>query len=397
MSSIALYYPWMHFQDEDWLKLALLSWNRIVRVRPPGVEDRDSDLVRQVCVESDLILEKYPGDSELDEVAEAFCAVLDYTATGGGVPETSGPSPGWDRRQRFRDPRALVESACASSPDVAPWRTPESQRPRGAEEDLFWVYCGEPGKMSSLLRDALVDAGLAVDRTGREPWVGLPPRVGSAYMAALADVMARSNALSPVTDDGRVHRATGALDHLAELVRGGAGPASQDARSAYMHLTLSAALQPRGIATVPVSRLLKFRERHWAELAAFREHIDSLASELDEVARVRDPAMAQAHLQALYEKTTKKHLNDLQRALRSFDIDSAVGALELKVDLGAASGTALGAAAAAGGNLALGTAAVTVSVLPYVVRTINARSQKRTRSPAAYLLAANKEFNRKTR
>lgn len=225
--------------------------------------------------------------------------------------------------------------------------------------------------------------------------VGVHPRVGSAYMAALADVMARSNALSPVTDDDRVHNATGSLDHLAELVRGGPGPPLHDARSAYMHLTLSAALQPRDIASVPVSRLLKFRERHWAELATFREHIDGLASELQEVSEVDDPTVAQSHLRALYERTTKKHLHDLQRALRAFDVDAAVGALELKVDLGTASGTALGAAAAAGGNVALGTAAVTVSVIPYVVRTFNARSQKRARSPASYLLAANKEFNRK--
>lgn len=42
MPSIALYYPWMHFQDDEWLRLALLAWDSIVRVRPSAVEDREA-------------------------------------------------------------------------------------------------------------------------------------------------------------------------------------------------------------------------------------------------------------------------------------------------------------------------------------------------------------------
>src|SRR4051794_25834644 len=29
----ALYYPWMHFQDDNWVKLSLLTWDSVVRVR----------------------------------------------------------------------------------------------------------------------------------------------------------------------------------------------------------------------------------------------------------------------------------------------------------------------------------------------------------------------------
>lgn len=47
-SSFALYYPWLQFRDDNWLKLALLSWDNIARIRPQAVRERerDSELVR---------------------------------------------------------------------------------------------------------------------------------------------------------------------------------------------------------------------------------------------------------------------------------------------------------------------------------------------------------------
>lgn len=53
------------------------------------------------------------------------------------------------------------------------------------------------------LRDSLVSIGLAVPSDG--PWVGMDPKLGSIYLAVLADAMARSEVLSPATDDPRMH------------------------------------------------------------------------------------------------------------------------------------------------------------------------------------------------
>ncbi|AVZ75819.1 hypothetical protein SLUN_30045 [Streptomyces lunaelactis] len=77
MPSIALYYPWMHFQDDNWLKLALLTWDRIVRMRPGVVEDRDRELVRQLRTETDFIVEAAPSPTVLKTVAETFNEILD--------------------------------------------------------------------------------------------------------------------------------------------------------------------------------------------------------------------------------------------------------------------------------------------------------------------------------
>ncbi|MFF3980631.1 DUF6236 family protein [Streptomyces sp. NPDC001828] len=381
MASIALYYPWMHFQDTDWLKLALLSWERIVRLRPRTVDDRDSEVVRAIRGESDLLHEVTPGRHDLETVADAFFELLGYEDLA------------WELntlRLRTADP------ALGVAEHLFP---PPSQRITEPEHHpaLLWIYCGGTGtKMSSTLRHQLLDAGLAVQVDGRDPWVGLHPRLGAVYLTALADTVARHNALSPVTDDPRMHHAVGALDRLADLLDLSVTPALRDTRAAYVHLSLRAVIRPERIAAVPVSRLVAFRQRYAPELAAFHAHIDSLATELAQIAAVENPEMARAHLQALYERSTKPQLDALRRALRAFGVESTVGTLGLKVDLGAVSGTALGALAVSGGRPALGAGAVALTVVPYIAGRLKARRQQRTDSPVAYLLAAE-QMSKRTR
>ncbi|MGX1542217.1 hypothetical protein [Streptomyces adustus] len=85
-------------------------------------------------------------------------------------------------------------------------------------------------------------------------------------------------------------------------------------------------------------------------------------------------------------------MDELRRALRGFGVESTAGALGLKVDLGAAAGTVLGAAAAAGGQLVVAGTAVTVAVLPYVAQRVSGFRAMRRDSPVAYLLAADRKL-----
>jgi hypothetical protein len=404
MASIALYYPWMHLQDSDWLKLALLSWERIVRLRPRAVDDRDSEVVREIRGESDLLQEIAPSGHDLETVAAAFFELL------GGE--------GMAAVRALRSDPALVVSADEALPMVPPsqsvepvgpvptvppsnWpavSSPPSRRvPDGPvhHRALVWIYCGDlESKLSYVLRRRLVEAGLAREVDEEDPWVGLHPKLGTVYLTALADTVARHNALSPVTDDVRMHHAVGALDHLADLLDRRVTPAFQDTRAAYVHLSLRAAIRPERIAAVPVSPLVRFRQRYASELAAFHTHINSLATELEQIAAVENSEIAQAHLQALYERATKPQLDELRRALRAFGIESTVGTLGLKVDLGAVSGTALGTLAVSRGHPAVGAAAVALTVVPYIAGRLKARRQQRTGSPVAYLLAAERMSSR---
>jgi hypothetical protein len=259
---MALYYPWRHFQDEDWLKLAVLAWDKIARVRPRGLPDNDHPVVRQLRV---------------------------------------GTNARWEDDERWR-----MASSNAISPSVG--------------IPVFDLYAGPADPMiSTEFCDLLSGLDLVVLRragkNGEHRWVSVRRRLGSAYLACLADVMARRNLLSPVTDSPGMHRAFGALDRLPEMLFGDDNPpyGLEDAASGYLHVALDAVLEPRRLADVPTATLIAFRERYRDQLALFRQQITELSAELQSIAAVENPEVTRAHLEALYERTTRPQLDELRK------------------------------------------------------------------------------------
>jgi hypothetical protein len=110
------------------------------------VDDRDSELVRQVKDETDLLKEISPSQNDLIEVAHSFEEVLE--TLGDRVAARYGQNQrGWE------EDRGVYS---------APWiNTGFSYAP----DYLTWVYCGAKGtKIGDALRHQLVGRGL-----------GLPP------------------------------------------------------------------------------------------------------------------------------------------------------------------------------------------------------------------------------
>lgn len=265
------------------------------------------------------------------------------------------------------------------------------------DETLFWVYCGSSGaRIGSGLKDLLLGKGLAREAPDGGPWVGMNSRLGSVYMATLTDAVARHNNLCPTTDDFRIHHALGALDQLAVMLLGEPtpSPAFDDAASAYLHVALDAVLEPERISEVPISRIIEFRQKHEEELRGFRDHIAGLSAELAKITSIENVDIARAQIEDLYNAETAPRLAELRKAMRSFGIKSVAGALGLKLDLGAASTTAIGVAAVAAGlPVIAGIAAVALSIIPYVASRIGEYGEARSGSPVAYLLAANRELH----
>lgn len=387
MSSIALYYPWMHFQDDNWLKLALLTWDRVVRVRTRDLEDHDRALVRRIRAETDFLIEITPSSTDLAQVTEAFKEVIDTDQEQIRVLYGRGRCGGGGVDYRGQPMGNIVYAPSFPIPP-RPFR-----RQLMGKSGLYWLYHGPHGsRMSDGMWALLREADLAIAHN--DVWTGVRPRLGLVYAAALTDVIARNNLLSPVTDDPQAHRAVGALDRLTELlfVEDGHAPALENADSAYLHVALNAVVEPKRLSQVPVAKLIKFRHQHSAELVAFRQHIKDLSVELEQIAAAENVDVAHAHLKALYTRTTEPQLRELQRALRGLGVESTAGALGLKLDLNAAAGTVLGSLAAAQGQLAVAGTAVAITVVPYLAGKIKARRQLANTSPVAYLLAANRKL-----
>jgi hypothetical protein len=249
--------------------------------------------------------------------------------------------------------------------------------------------------MSMVLRDNLLRSGLAEAAADDEPWIGLHPTLGSICLAALTDVVARENTLSPARDEPRMHNAIGSTAMLTDLMLGrDEEKRLEDAAAAYLHIAVRSVIQPNRLAQLPISKLIRFRERHRAELAAFREHVDGLGDELRDAARAANLEVALAHLENLYQVKTRPRLAELQRGLRGLGVESTTGAMGLKVDLSAAAATLAGGVAAAGGQLVLGGVAVAVTVVPYLAGQLRLRHRALADSPVAYLLAADRQLAR---
>jgi uncharacterized protein DUF6236 len=382
MAAIGLYYPWMHFQDPSWLKLALLTWDRLYRVRPAGIDDRDTALVRQIRAESELIQEATPGADDLESMHRLFADLVAEHVD--------------ELRARY-DARGQAQPGLVATPwSNAPWSQAPPVEPVAPE--LLWVFYGDgvvESKISINLLTLLQREGLAATDPRLPGWVGMASRLGEAYLVTLADVMARANRLSPVTDDPRVHRALGSERRLTEMLLGHATApdgAVNDPTGAYVELSLRAVLTPERLADVPVAKLLAFRERHAAELAAFREHVAGLGAELTQIAEVANLDIARAHLSSLYRTRTRPALEELRRALRAFGIESGVGVLTLKADLGLAAAFGLAGTAAAAGHPVTAGAALTLAMVPYSVSRFGAWRRLRSTSPVAYLLSAGREL-----
>jgi len=43
---IGLYYPFIHFKDEQWLKLSALYWDKMARIVPKDYDKKDSPTVK---------------------------------------------------------------------------------------------------------------------------------------------------------------------------------------------------------------------------------------------------------------------------------------------------------------------------------------------------------------
>lgn len=380
MSEIALYYPWLDFRDANWLKWALLGWDRVGIIRPRDLRYAGDDPTQLACLDAGVLLEIQPMMDDLEETEGIFTEVL-----------VSG--------SEILAPYKLQEiygELKGVDPRLHAYRSQEERfTSRNGENGLFWIRCKEwgEGKFPYTLRAAWAAARLIVQEYPGSAWIGMHPELGRVYMAVLADVISKNNSLSPITDDPVFHDAVGALDRIASVIGRETSNTFEDTRSAYVRLALQAAVKPTNLAEIPVERILLFRARHQGELLAFREHIDGLAGEFSEISLVENPAVARAHLEALYGRTTSRHLKEVRAALKSFGIDSILGVLELKIDVGTVSGTVLGAAVAAGGHPALGVAAVGLSVVPYIAGRVKASRENLTASPVAYLLAVEKHLS----
>ena len=332
VSDVALYFPYVNLPGDAWVKAAALIWPQMGRMLPDGYPHlRDSDTVKQLRDELGFIIDVTPsGDTEWVDDQLLARVDPDYFEWRRGRPLSTKDQVEalfYDFLNRYKHeliPLYGVRALGVAS--VETWDIYDEllpMDPRLQEVD--------PGKMSDGLALTLADAGLLAHRSYQ--WrraedrkvlhiseMAMDRRLAAVYLAVLADVTARDNQMTPVTDQPLMCAATagwtveamaGVLLGYDAGVRGGTGP---DYSHAFAVLALQTVV-PGDLAEVPVGRIIEARRRLRPELLRYREFLDSLAVDLAEISQIADPGVREARFANRVESRVKAPIDTMEREL----------------------------------------------------------------------------------
>jgi hypothetical protein len=397
---LGLYYPFIQFRNDSWLKLAALYWDRIGRIVPPGYEVQDSDTVLRLQGELGFVTNLAPSYNAMDSVGREFLELL--AERGPELSDIYGT-----RGRAFTDPKPARQDWPPPWSNVLPprrilggpqWQVPlDPSLVPGTDPRLAYIYAD--GKMTPELVSALVDEELGVPIRGHG-LIGMHPQLAFVYMHALASAMS-SSVMCPLTDDDFDHVAAGCeADRIAGALLdfpagrsapadGGQGPAVEFAMMALQSVI------PKDISSLPVQKIIEIRRRHADELAAFQQATQAIIGSIPEAVASADPDVGAMYLQSVYEKTLEPELRRLKSGLNRSGIDSVFGSMSVKVTapkLFTSGAAILGVGALHFNPVMMGTGAIVLCLIPRIRRQRAEAQQLRASSPAAYLLRLEEEL-----
>ena len=364
---LGLYYPYIHFADDEWVKLSALFWDRMARIVPEYYQTQDSDVV--TALKDAFVVNLSPDDETVDAVASHFLKLLD--------------SHGNVLRKLYG-----VKSAADAVVTI-------DGLPTGSTV--------LSGKMTEELVRGLKSAGLTVARPDPSGFERLyfHRRLSNVYMAALADEVSRQTGFAPVSNETDEHVAVNGLtvERIASVLLGTRSLARKlnpalEVESTVAMITLRMAM-PRGLATVKPDRLLKFRQDHRDELSAYQAYLRKLTTKgaLKQLSGIQDRNALRAHIQAEYERTVEPAIKELRSALLKVPVEVSEAAISIRMPH--SDGLAVTAALANVDPHAaalVGTAQCGFALFRVVGSKRAAAKRKVLNEPAAFLMYAQEEL-----
>jgi hypothetical protein len=203
----ALYYPYIHIRNLDWLKGTLLSFPQVRRIVPGGFSVED--------------------DSDVQEFCKTAGATGEPLLVNEDVADFSLASPIRLAQARLlrvlQDNEEYIHRKYSMDPGLGFGK---------AQNLLDGSFRIHTGKMMYELDEYLKSKGLAI-RTEKPPkyrensfgpWVAVKEALGEAIMSIIAIAIAKDKGLDIVTSDGMLHHALAVLDEdevFGQLVRAG--------------------------------------------------------------------------------------------------------------------------------------------------------------------------------
>ncbi|MFD3969929.1 DUF6236 family protein [Streptomyces cyaneofuscatus] len=383
MRQIGLYYPYVHVQNNDWMKVAALYWPQLARVVPRGYPIRDSETGKALADGLDFFVPLEPGAAPaavetafLETIREHAGTLRRYYEVRAGQTRDSTTVPPSLRRTNLYAPHAHRDHRSHA-------------RPGGYIAHVYWQ------EVSPALREALIAEGLAVnadrpESEGAEPsgtWISMDPMLAWVYKCALTDEMARRNRLVPTTDQMAAHRASQEWDTeriRTVLLRGRQSRAAPSVYAVLGELAVRMVL-PADLANLPVDKVIELRKRYEAEFETFMDEVAGVAGEMQEhLAEIEDREVLATHLRHVHRTRFERPLNGLKAVMKSLKIDAATGVLNVQTGAPAVLGAVGGYAA--GGMPYASAAGLAFGLVEYRRQIGKQRDEALGNSPVSFLL-----------
>jgi hypothetical protein len=389
LSQIAVYYPYIHFRDANWLKIAALYWPRMVRIVHPDYPTRNSALVEVLQGELGFVVDHSPA-SAAQAMVESFTELVNTLPverfSAWRLPRELG---GQDPREMSlpEPPEPLVDGCVPELEHYGPreWAGPDQLAEGIRAGALAGVHTSE---VAPQLATVLLDTELAVPARGS--WYAMHPQLAWIYKCRLTEELARRNNLVATTDQMSAHAVMSGPLELG--VSTGTGSHERSTIADTLGLLSIAAVVPRGIDDVPVEKIVEVRRRFGGQFDRWREYIDAVGADLaEQLGTVESPIVLNAYLSDAVARYAKAPLEDLRRGLVDVGLDGADSAVNSKFELPAGlAATALLAQPqlAMAGGVALGAMRLR--------RATSSKARAVRTAPSAYLLSVQETFEPKT-
>jgi hypothetical protein len=380
MHEAGLYFPYVQVRDDDWLKLAMLYWPRIYRIVPPGYPMQESRTAREFrragllgAVEPNLGSDASPKVEVIMGID--FFAALAKTSGALDTYSTARARAEFDGRPSFGPP-------------------PDDRLDRA----LGWLHSTKVSfaDIFGLRRAGLAEYGPRLPLG--EQWVGLHPALAGAYMTALANQIAGSLDLQPLTDqaDLRIVAPNDGVASALDLLVGRSPdrPSEPAAVDEYVMLALEC-VRPKTLGGVSAKQIIRCRKNLVAELADFRAFVEQQNAEL---AAITSLPPGQRKLDAFADHvrdTVEAPLQRLERGLQLHKLDT-VRTMLVTGTLATPPLASLGLDHLGAGST-IGMSVATVAGMGAAWWQVHAaRESVRRSSPLSYLLDVRDELTPKT-
>jgi hypothetical protein len=349
-TNLGLYYPFIHFKSDNWLKLSALYFDKMYRIVPSGYTTQDSDTVKDLGDFVDVLRPEWARPA----FGEAFIQFIDHYHPQLFERYGVANSRLWDSK-----PDELVPPAAGGASGVDP--------------RLSYVFFE---KMTPELSSRFLASGLARFDPGDHRWIGMHPRLWRVYTTALADQLAGERLLQPMTDESLDHLALSELapERLAQLLLGDVRLVDERAteRELEQQFALLAlkTVMPKNLGAVSAKKILKVREQLAGERGKFQTAAIVFARANASLGSISDSSAREAHLKAEFDKTIDPELRKLKEALHANNIETVLGCVNLKVELPAIATTGLAAMGLAAAGAAINPVAAAVSGVALLVAKV---------------------------